>query len=76
MSRDNADVIDRVTWRAVVVWSIAVIAYAIAVLARSSLSATGVEAALRFETSASALSMFAVLQLAVHAGKCRSTHRQ
>ena len=66
MSRDNADVIDRVTWRAVVVWSIAVIAYAIAVLARSSLSATGVEAALRFETSASALSMFAVLQLAVY----------
>ncbi|PFG36198.1 nitrate/nitrite transporter NarK [Flavimobilis soli] len=68
MSRDHDDVIDRVTWRAVVIWSIAVLAYAIAVLARSSLSATGVEAALRFETSASALSMFAVLQLAVYAG--------
>lgn len=68
MGREQDDGIDRVTARAVVVWSVAVLAYAVAVLARSSLSATGVEAALRFETTASALSMFAVLQLAVYAG--------
>lgn len=68
MGQEHGNGIHRVTARAVVVWSVAVLAYAVAVLARSSLSATGVEAALRFETTASALSMFAVLQLAVYAG--------
>lgn len=59
--------VEHVTTRAVVVWLVAVLAYVVAVFARSSLSATGVEAAVRFSTTASSLSMFTVLQLAVYA---------
>lgn len=60
--------IDRVTPRALVVWGVALLAYVLAVAARSSLSATGVEAAERFGTTSAALSSFAVLQLVVYAG--------
>lgn len=56
-----------VTSRAVVVWVVAVLAYASAIFARTSLSATGVDAALRFGASSSVLSLFTVLQLAVYA---------
>ncbi|QTE30815.1 MFS transporter [Pengzhenrongella sicca] len=59
--------IDRITVRALVVWGSALAAYVFAVFARSSLSATGVEAAVRFEATAAVLSLFAVLQLGVYA---------
>ncbi len=49
-----------------VVWSVALLAYVIAVTNRSSLSAVGVDTAERFHTDAATLSMFAVVQLAVY----------
>lgn len=54
--------------RAVVVYVTAVVAYFVAVLHRSALGVAGVEAIDRFELSATALSMFSVVQLAVYAG--------
>ncbi|GAA4782141.1 MFS transporter [Actinomycetospora chlora] len=53
--------------RALVVWGVAVVAYVVAVLGRSSLAATGVTAAERFGVSSGVLSLLAVLQLAVYA---------
>ncbi|QEO16213.1 MFS transporter [Agromyces intestinalis] len=50
------------------VWSVAVAAYVVSVTNRSSLSAVGVDAAVRFDADASVLSMFAVIQLAVYGG--------
>lgn len=47
---------------------VALAAYVIAVFARTSLSAMGVDAALRFGASPTILSLFTVLQLAVYAG--------
>ncbi|MGC4789421.1 MFS transporter [Micromonospora sp. DT178] len=49
------------------VWGVAVAAYVAAVFHRSSLGVTGVDAAHRFEVSASALATFSVAQLAVYA---------
>ncbi len=54
--------------RAWTIWAIGVAAYAVAVLQRSSLSVAGLLAQQRFHASASELSLFAVLQLAVYAG--------
>ena len=54
--------------RAVVVYVAAVAAYFVAVLHRSALGVAGVEAIDRFGLSATALSMFSVVQLAVYAG--------
>ncbi len=59
--------IDRVSPRALAVWGVALVAYVVAVFARTSLSATGVEAAVRFHASSAVLSLFTVLQLAVYA---------
>lgn len=59
--------IDKVTVRAFVVWGAALAAYVFAVFARSSLSATGVDAATRFHATAAVLSLFTVLQLGVYA---------
>ena len=59
--------IDRVSAKALLVWGVALVAYVVAVFARTSLSATGVEAALRFHASSAVLSLFTVLQLAVYA---------
>ncbi|BDZ55367.1 hypothetical protein GCM10025870_24400 [Agromyces marinus] len=56
------------TWRLWLVWSVAVAAYILSVTNRSSLSAVGVDAAVRFDADASTLSMFAVIQLAVYGG--------
>ncbi|PVZ03675.1 MFS transporter [Actinomycetospora cinnamomea] len=53
--------------RALVVFGVAVLAYVAAVLGRSSLAATGVEAAERFTVSSGVLSLLAVVQLAVYA---------
>ncbi|MUN07779.1 MFS transporter [Agromyces luteolus] len=50
------------------VWGVGVAAYILSVTNRSSLSAVGVDAALRFDADASTLSMFAVIQLAVYGG--------
>ncbi|WP_394555040.1 nitrate/nitrite transporter [Agromyces sp. MMS24-JH15] len=50
------------------VWAIAVAAYIVSVTNRTSLSAVGVDAAVRFDADASVLSMFAVIQLAVYGG--------
>ncbi len=53
-------------WRAWLIWSVAVAAYILSVMNRTSLAAVGVDAAHRFDADASTLSMFAVLQLAVY----------
>ncbi|MFC5141655.1 nitrate/nitrite transporter [Actinomycetospora rhizophila] len=53
--------------RALAVWAVAVVAYVAAVLGRSSLAATGVTAAERFDVSSGVLSLLAVVQLAVYA---------
>jgi MFS family permease len=54
------------TWRAWLIWGVAVAAYILSVMNRTSLAAVGVDAAHRFDADASTLSMFAVLQLAVY----------
>jgi MFS family permease len=54
--------------RAWLVWSVAVTAYVVAVLQRTSLGVAGLDAAHRFDLSASTLASFAVLQLLVYAG--------
>ncbi|GAA1061903.1 MFS transporter [Agromyces bracchium] len=56
------------TWRLWLVWGVGVTAYIVSVTNRSSLSAVGVDAAVRFDADASTLSMFAVIQLAVYGG--------
>lgn len=53
--------------RAWLVWGTAVAAYMVAVLQRSSLGVAGVEAAERFEISASLLSSLGVIQIVVYA---------
>jgi MFS family permease len=53
--------------RAWVVWAVGLLAYAIAVFHRASLGVSGVAAQERFDTGASALSLFVVLQLTVYA---------
>lgn len=55
-------------WRNWIIWAVGVGAYVLSVTNRSSLSAVGVDAAVRFQADASALSMFAVVQLAVYGG--------
>lgn len=62
------DPTQRITARALTVWLVGVASYVIAVFARTSLSATGVDAAIRFDASPTVLSLFTVLQLAVYAG--------
>jgi len=54
--------------RAWLVWGSAVVAYVVAVLQRSSLGVSGVEAQQIFGISAATLSTLAVVQLAVYAG--------
>ena len=54
--------------RAWLVWSIAVGAYVVAVLQRTSLGVSGLDAAARFDISAGLLGTFAVVQLLVYAG--------
>jgi MFS family permease len=49
-------------------WGVAVFAYVIGVMQRTSLGVSGVAAADRFEVSASVLSTLAVVQLIVYAG--------
>jgi MFS family permease len=63
----NGVVPPRRSGRALVVWGVAVLAYVAAVLGRSSLAATGVTAAERFDVSSGVLSLLAVVQLAVYA---------
>lgn len=53
--------------RAHLVWTAAVAAYGIAVMQRTTMGVAGLEAAQRFETSATIVSTFVVLQLAVYA---------
>lgn len=55
-------------WRAWLIWTVAVVAYVIAITNRSSLSAVGVDTAERFQADAATLSLFAVVQLAVYGG--------
>ncbi|GAA2652473.1 MFS transporter [Streptomyces vastus] len=54
--------------RAVLVWSVGVSVYFVAVIFRTSLGVAGLDAADRFEVGASALSTFSILQLLVYAG--------
>jgi MFS family permease len=51
-----------------VIWTVAVAAYVLAIVNRSSLSAVGVDTAERFHADAATLSLFAVVQLAVYGG--------
>lgn len=53
-------------WRLWLVWGVGVAAYVVSVTNRTSLSAVGVDAAVRFDADASVLSLFAVVQLAVY----------
>ncbi len=52
--------------RSWLIWGVAIFAYIVAVLQRSSLGVSGVEAAHRFDVSASLLSSLAVVQLVVY----------
>ncbi|MEW1772978.1 MFS transporter [Streptomyces sp. NPDC086777] len=54
--------------RAVVIWSIGVSVYFVAVIFRTSLGVAGLDAAERFHVGASELSTFSILQLLVYAG--------
>ncbi|OEU96195.1 MFS transporter [Streptomyces oceani] len=54
--------------RAVLVWSIGVAVYFVAITFRTSLGVAGIDAVERFEVNASALSTFSLLQLLVYAG--------
>lgn len=54
--------------RAVLVWSVGVAVYFVAVMFRTSLGVAGLDAVERFHMSASALSTFSILQLLVYAG--------
>lgn len=58
----------RFTRRAWLVWAIAVAAYLVGVLQRTSLGVAGLDAAARLEVSAAALSTLAVVQFTVYAG--------
>jgi sugar phosphate permease len=53
--------------RSWLIWGVALFAYLVAVLQRTSLGVSGIEAAHRFGVSASALSSLAVVQLVVYA---------
>ncbi|HET6673496.1 MAG TPA: MFS transporter [Agromyces sp.] len=53
-------------WRLWLVYGVGVAAYILSVTNRTSLSAVGVDAAVRFDADAATLSMFAVIQLAVY----------
>jgi len=59
--------VERSPARAWLVWGIAVGAYVVAVLQRTSLGVSGLDAAARFEISAGLLGTFAVVQLLVYA---------
>jgi len=59
--------VERTPARAWLVWGIAVGAYVVAVLQRTSLGVAGLDAAVRFEISAGLLGTFAVVQLLVYA---------
>lgn len=54
--------------RAFLIWGVAVLAYVLAVVQRSSLGVSGVDAQDRFAVSAAVLSTLAVVQIAVYAG--------
>jgi MFS family permease len=54
--------------RAWLVWSVGIAAYVVAVLQRTSLGVAGLEATDRFDSSASVLASFTVVQLVVYAG--------
>jgi sugar phosphate permease len=60
-------VVERISARAWLVWAVAVAAYTVAVLQRTSLGVAGLDAAARFEVSAGVLGTFAVVQLLVYA---------
>jgi sugar phosphate permease len=60
--------VQRIAGRAWIVWAVAVGAYTIAVLQRTSLSVAGLDAAARLDVSAGVLGTFAVVQLLVYAG--------
>ncbi|CAN5153658.1 MFS transporter [soil metagenome] len=54
--------------RSWLIWGVAIFAYVVGVLQRSSLGVAGIEATHRFEISASVLSTLAVVQIIVYAG--------
>jgi sugar phosphate permease len=54
--------------RSWLVWAVAMVAYIVAVMQRTSLGVAGVDAANRFDVSASVLSSLTVIQLVVYAG--------
>ncbi|MET7639398.1 MFS transporter [Streptomyces sp. NPDC005438] len=54
--------------RAVLVWSVGVSVYFVAIIFRTSLGVAGIDATERFHINASALSSFSILQLLVYAG--------
>lgn len=59
--------VQRITGRAWLVWGVAVAAYLVAVLQRTTLTVAGLDAAARFDVTAAALSTIAVMQLVFYA---------
>ncbi len=57
----------RISARAWLVWAVALAAYTVAVLQRTSLGVAGLDAAQRFDVTAGVLGVFAVVQLLVYA---------
>lgn len=51
-----------------IVWSVGLLAYIVAVLDRTTLGVSGLDAAVRFDASPGVLSTFVVLQIIVYAG--------
>jgi MFS family permease len=64
----DGDALMRGSARAWAVWAVGLSAYVVAVLHRTSLGVAGLDAQVRFDIGASALALFAVLQLLVYAG--------
>ncbi|HEX5728100.1 MFS transporter [Microbacterium sp.] len=62
----RATTLDAPGWRTWTLWGVGVAAYVVSIVNRTSLASVGVDAAVRFDADASALSMFAVIQLAVY----------
>jgi len=62
----RATTLDAPGWRTWTLWGVGVAAYVVSIVNRTSLASVGIDAAVRFDADASALSMFAVIQLAVY----------
>ncbi len=68
MNPDGEELKGETNLRRWIVWSIGLLAYVVAVLDRTTLGVSGLDAAQRFQASPGVLSTFVVLQIIVYAG--------